>query len=733
VGRANPAAGVTALQRVRDALDAANCRTRDNGRNWTCPSHEDANPSLSVTEGRDGRVLVRCHAGCEFDAIVAAIGLQPADLAPATRDVEWTPFGEPVATYRYVDQRGKLLYGVCRFEPKTFRQWRPDESKRGGRSWSVRGVTLVPYRLPELLAAVADGRPVHVVEGEKDVAAIVAAGGEATTFAMGAGKWRPGYAKWFEGADVVVVADDDEPGHRHAATVARALAGVAATVRIVKAAEGKDAADHLAAGHGLDQFAPLWVEGATTGTDIVEGSTTGTGIVEGAATIAVAMEAGADVLADTERFLRRYVVFASSAQAVTATLFAEHTHAFEAAEVTPYLHVTSAEKRSAKTLLLDLLQLLARKPLLSANSSVAALFRSIDDPAPTVLFDEVQELFGRKADEGQRELRAVLNAGYRVGGNVRRCVGEGAAMVAADFPVFCPKVLAGTGTLPDMLADRCIPIRLKRKARDAAVQRFRRRDAIADADRLRARLAGWAATAAKLLADARPELPEALNDRQQDIWEPLLAIADAAGGDWPQRARAAAIELHGGEVTDDSVGVLLLRHVRETFEQHGALDRITTAELLAALVDRDDGPWGDWWGDAVEADKLKGPAVRLAKLLKPYDIAPKVLRFGEGTERGYERAAFTEAWAIYCPEDVTDVTAQVRGPFQHETAPGPVTTPKPALTSSVTSVTSEGAEPGSGGLLDDPEWAAAAATLADGEPGELFDADDHRDPGRWAQ
>jgi antitoxin (DNA-binding transcriptional repressor) of toxin-antitoxin stability system len=708
LGRAKPVAGVTPVERVRDALDAANCRTRDGGRNWTCPSHEDSNPSLSLTEGRDGRVLLRCHAGCEFEAIVAAIGLQVADLQPADA-AEWTPFGEPVATYPYVDQRGKLLFGVCRFEPKTFRQWKPDESKRGGKAWSVRGVTLVPYRLPELLAAVADGRTLHVVEGEKDVAAIVAAGGEATTFAMGAGKWRPGYAKWFEGADVVVVADDDEPGRRHAATVAKALAGVAATVAIVKAAEGKDAADHLAAGHGLDQFAPLWVEGHGEATDIIEGTAEATGVVESGASLAaipVALEAGADLLADAERFLRRYIVFASTAQAVAATLFAAHTHAFEAAEVTPYLHVTSAERRSGKSLLLDLFELLARKPLLSANTTVAALFRSIGDPAPTILFDEVQETFARGADADQRELRAVLNAGYRLGGNVRRCVGEGAAMVPADFPVFCPKVLAGTGTLPDMLADRCIPIRLKRKARDATVQRFKRRGAGADADHLRRRLAGWAATALPTLTAARPELPEALNHRQQDIWEPLLAIADAAGGDWPKRARDAAIELHGAAVADESVGVLLLGHVRERFDTPpgdpapGPVDRVTTEALLRALVDRDDGPWGDWWGDAVEAAKLKGPAVRLAKLLKPYEIKPKLLRFESGPERGYERAAFTEAWAIYCPEDATDVTSQVRGPIPHVTGSGPVTTPKQALTSNVTSVTSESAEPGAGELFD---------------------------------
>lgn len=139
--------------------------------------------------------------------------------------------------------------------------------------------------------------------------------------------------------------------------------------------------------------------------------------------------------------------------------------------------------------------------------------------------------------------------------------------------------------------------------------------------------------------------------------------------------------------------MLLLAHIRDVFEQHGALERITTATLLGRLVDRDDGPWGVWWGDAVEAAKLKGPAVKLARLLKPYGIAPKVLRFEQGTERSYEGAAFVEPWALYCPEDVTDVTPQVRGHFPHATEPDPVMTEKPPLTSEVTTVTSESAEP----------------------------------------
>ena len=197
----------------------------------------------------------------------------------------------------------------------------------------------------------------------------------------------------------------------------------------------------------MHEFAPLFVEGSAVASGVVEGDAS-------IAVIPVALEAGADLLADVEQFLRRYVYFASSAQTTAATLFVAHTWAFAAAEVTPYLHVTSAEAQSGKTLLLDLLRLLCRGPPMAADTTAAALFRSIGDPPPTILFDEVQELFGRNVDEGQRELRAVLNAGYRLGGNVRRCVGEG--FTVAEFPVFCPKVLAGTGRCrPCWLPGRC--------------------------------------------------------------------------------------------------------------------------------------------------------------------------------------------------------------------------------------------------------------------------------------
>lgn len=215
-----------------------------------CPAHDDTRPSLGVSAGQDHPVVLSCYAGCATADVLAAIGLTVADISRPREQADADPV---IATYRYTDEGGTLLFEVQRRASKSFRQRCPDG--RGGWAWKLDGVRRVPYHLPELLAAVQAGRAVHVAEGEKDVHAIEAAGGVATCNPGGAGKWRDEYAQHFAGADVVVVADRDEPGRKHARQVRDSLRGVAASVAVVEAAEGKDAADHLAAGRGLDEFA----------------------------------------------------------------------------------------------------------------------------------------------------------------------------------------------------------------------------------------------------------------------------------------------------------------------------------------------------------------------------------------------------------------------------------------------------------------------------------------------
>lgn len=247
-----------------------------------CPAHDDGRASLSVSEASDGKILVHCHAGCTPEAICAALGLKMADLFPGAP--KRNGGGKSiVATYDYKDETGKLLYQVCRFEPKDFRQRKPDPTQLDGWAWKTTGCRRVLYRLPETIAAVQHGDVIHIAEGEKDVAALVQAGFAATCNAGGSGKWRKEYSQTLKGACVVVIADKDDPGRKHAQDVARQLQGIAASVRVIELPDTngqtvKDSADFFAAGGTASQFkglcdrAPEWTPPAQPPADTLTAS-----------------------------------------------------------------------------------------------------------------------------------------------------------------------------------------------------------------------------------------------------------------------------------------------------------------------------------------------------------------------------------------------------------------------------------------------------------------------------
>jgi hypothetical protein len=244
---------VARIDEIHGALEARGCRTRDR-KTWTCPAHDDTRASLSVTEGADGRVLLKCHAGCSIEQILAVLGKTTADLFPTKREARI------VATYDYTDETGALLYQVVRFDPKDFRQRRPDG--KGGWSWKLGDTRRVPYRLRELRAAIDAGDAVYIVEGEKDADAIHLAGCVATCNSGGAGKWTDAHAEALRGAtDVRIVSDTDAPGRKHAEAVRASIARVLGVIaRILEPTSGKDAYDHLAAGLGLEDLRPLQAE-----------------------------------------------------------------------------------------------------------------------------------------------------------------------------------------------------------------------------------------------------------------------------------------------------------------------------------------------------------------------------------------------------------------------------------------------------------------------------------------
>jgi hypothetical protein len=345
-----------------------------------------------------------------------------------------------------------------------------------------------------------------------------------------------------------------------------------------------------------------------------------------------------DLLSRAASFVRQFVAFASDHQINAVVLWLAHAHTAEAWDATPYLAVTSPEKRAGKTRLLEVLELLVPRSWRVVQPSEAVLYRKIAADQPTLLLDEVDAIF-RDKSATYEGLRALLNAGNRRGVTVPRCIGEGKVQQVKEFPVFCPKVLAGIGTLPETVADRSIPLRLARATpkQQAGLRSFRFREAASEAIPIRDGFTEWAASMIPTLRAARPEVPPQLDGRASDGWEPLLAIADLAGGEWEHTARAAAITLQE-QNGDDSLRVRLLADIHRVFAERDC-ERLPTGELIAGLCRDETSPWEDLQGQRLTPR-------RLAWFLRPFGISPE--RF-TSTTRGYRRSAFKDAWERYLP------------------------------------------------------------------------------------
>jgi Protein of unknown function (DUF3631) len=358
---------------------------------------------------------------------------------------------------------------------------------------------------------------------------------------------------------------------------------------------------------------------------------------------AEAVPDGDPVLKDVETFLGQHVIFPTEAARVATTLWVAHTHLISEAECTPYLRIQSAEPRSGKTRLLEVAQLLTPRPLPIANTSVAALFHEIEKTIPTLYLDEMDAIFSPKnaANGINEDLRAMLNAGFRRGMGVLRMVGEGGAGGSKIFPVFCAKALSGLKELPDTLASRSIIIQMKRRAKGEKVERFSVKRTPGKAKPIHTRLAEWAEKIKLNNALSDPKLPEELSDRAQDAWEPLLAIANAAGGNWPERARAAALELSGAEMEDTTFTISLLADIKGVWkDEEDELESKTVVDRLAKLDER---PWATYGRDGSGLNTYT-----LAKLLKPYGISTQFV--GAKRVKRLVRANFEDAWDRYLNE-----------------------------------------------------------------------------------
>jgi hypothetical protein len=296
---------------------------------------------------------------------------------------------------------------------------------------------------------------------------------------------------------------------------------------------------------------------------------------------------------------------------------------------------------------LDVVEAICHRPLITVNASPAAVYRSITDDPPTMLVDEADTIFGPRAD-GNEDLRGLLNAGHQRNRPAVRY--DSATKRVVTIPTFAMAAVAGIGAMPDTIEDRAVVIRMRRRAPNEHAAPYRVRRDRPGLHQLGKRLTRWLRADLAILEEAQPAMP--VEDRAADTWEPLVAVADHAGGCWPDRARTAAVMLtaEANESENTSSRVRLLTDCRTAFEADQALP---TAVLLDRLKTDPDSPWLEYGPSGLTASKL-------ATLLREYDIRPANIRFTDGPQaKGYKRADFTDAWTRYCSAQDDEPTAEV--------------------------------------------------------------------------
>lgn len=623
------------------------------------------------------------------------------------------------ATFEYQDEDGAVAYVIERVEyqtatngssvltkngkhKKTFRQRRPDPERPSEWIWNVDGIARIPYRLPELVEAVASGQLIFIVEGEGKVDALRELGITATTNAGGAGKWQPDMSERLRGADVVLLPDNDGPGWKHINEVGASLAGIAGRTRVLALpdlpAKG-DIRDWLTAGGTREQFdalveeAPYWLpppEQAPVDKEAkAKAATDEQALIDALARLnaldydrrrkaaademdvrsstlddevaarrrELAEEAGRPPLfghwlvepwpevVDTGELIlalvgriKRHVIL-NDDQALTVALWIMFAWVHDTAAVhSPILLATSAEANSGKTQLLSVISFLVPRALQCVEISEATLFRGIELWQPTIIVDEADVILSNN-----EPLRSVINSGWTRGSCVPRCIGDEKTPHA--FPTFCPKAIGMKGRkLPDTTLSRSIVIEMRRKkAGENVPAHFRSIDDASLAE-LRRRALRWANDNGEKLEDAEPDMPPAFENRLGDNWYLLLAISDFAGGEWPAKARMAAVKLT--KVADaTSINVQLLAAIKTAFDGSDGqvpLERVSSADLAAAVGADAATPFSEWKGGKPITQ------AQLARALKPFGIAPEGIRLPSGgTPRGYLRSQFEDAWERY--------------------------------------------------------------------------------------
>jgi putative DNA primase/helicase len=653
-----------------------------------------------TAQGQHSATCPQCSAGRRPEhQKLKVLGVQVDDLGVRWRcnHCEWSggqfyerrssssPF---IAEYVYKQADGTPYLKVCKTADKGFPQFHRDADR-----WvkgKPRGAK-VPYRLPQLVAAAADVT-VYVVEGEKDADSLAKIGLVATTASEGAkAKWDPALTPWFKGRRVVILVDADAPGRAHGQKIAKALHGVAASVRVVDLfpgrTDGADVSDWLATDSAgvkllaVVKDAPEWKPESAAGSpapgerealiselsrlseldyqarrteskerlgipvgvlDKLVRQARSQGDDEQAALPHWQVEPwsdsvpGGELLDAIQRVYEKYIVLPKGA-GVAFALWTLHAWTMDAGDISPFLVLVSPTKRCGKTSALIVLYYLTPRSELASNISASALFRYVEEVRPTLLLDEADSFI-----KNNEEMRGILDSGHtRTAAHVIRNVEVNGEHKPRRFSTWAPKAIATIRKLADTLEDRSVVVQLQRKPKSASVARLRRRDSV-EFEVLRRKAARWVDDNFPKLADPDPAVPNSLNDRAADNWRPLLAIAEVAGGDWPARARDAASVLSGEGHDSTSLNVELLADIRLAF---GEQDKeIRSAVLVARLVADPERPWVSWKkGKALTQNQLAG-------LLRPFGITSEdVHPPDQGHGKGYKRVRFEDAWEAYLP------------------------------------------------------------------------------------
>lgn len=353
---------------------------------------------------------------------------------------------------------------------------------------------------------------------------------------------------------------------------------------------------------------------------------------------------GADLLDELRDKIRHYVILPDDYAYDAVTCYIAATYGVPAWEHATRLMIVSPEKRCGKSRLLDVIEATCFDPLITVNISPAALVRSIKENPPTLLLDEADTVFGKKAADNNEDLRGILNAGHQRSRPYIRW--DAQARTTEKCPTFSMAVLAGIGDMPDTIMDRSVIVRMRRRAPHERVAPYRRRR---DEPPLRAlgdRIGEWLRPQLDRLARCVPDMP--VEDRAADTWEPLMIVADAAGGEWPKRIREACEQMVKEADADAAGGTHARRLLADLEQVFGDARNLYTTTILERLHKLEDGPWSNYYGRQLTSNDL-------ANLLKDYRVKPVDVREpGAPNRKGYRRDDLYDVWTRYLSRDSRD-------------------------------------------------------------------------------